>query len=525
MNWFDKSPASFLGTPFSRGNWVNSPLKRGCPEGGGFNSKSTSFLPFLITTFFLFSSCDKGFEDLQNDPTQPSSVNPEFLFTESVRRGMSDDIVGIRTEIWTLMVWNQQMADIRGVSTQSDFYNYGAAASDDIWDRWFVGALTNIQEMIRLTEDKPSEVNKLAVARIWKAYLYHRITDLWGDVPYSEALQANTEAILLSPKYDTQREVYSDLLKELKEAAESFDPQLEDVGAADPLFGGDIIGWKRFANSLRLRLAIRISAADPILARQHGEEVVNSGLLISNEMESVRFPHNSNNGLAIFQLFNTLVDDDPVIHYYPSEFFINHLESRMDPRLAFFSNPTEESQIFGFDDFVGIPNLKLNTDLESFNPFNTSQVDGRFYDEPMESNTLSYSEVCFLQAEAALLGWGGSQQERYEAGVTASMAYFAIDQADITDYLANAGAFDGSLEQIITEKWIGFQYRDGFEPFAEYRRTGFPKLLDENGAVIDPNTFPQRLPYPESEIFFNNANVSAVGEGINETSTKVWWAE
>lgn len=480
---------------------------------------------YLILTLSVLTSCDKGFDDLQNDPTQPSTVNPEFLFTESVRRGISDDIVGIRTEIWTLMVWNQQMADIRGVATQSDFYNYGAAASDDIWDRWFVGSLTNIQEMIRLTEGKPSEVNKLAVARIWKAYLYHRITDLWGDVPYSEALQANTDAILLSPRYDAQEDIYADLLNELKEAVESFDFDLDDVGAADPLFGGDMVAWTRFANSLRLRMAIRISAADPILAQQHGEEVITNGILISNEMESVRFPHDANNGAAIFQLFNTLVDDDPVIHYFPSEFFINHLESRLDPRLPYFSDPTEESQIFGFDDYVGIPNLSLNTELENFNPFNTSPVDDRFYAEAIESNTLSYSEVCFLQAEAAMLGWGGSQQDRYEAGVTASMAYFGIDQTEIDNYLAGDGAYDGTLEQIITEKWIGFQYRDGFEPFAEYRRTGFPRLLDENGEVIDHSLFPQRLPYPESEILFNSNNVLEVGEGINDTHTKVWWAE
>ena len=502
----------------------NSPFSRITrPDGRLF--RRAPILHFLIASILFISSCDKGFDDLQNDPTQPSAVNPEFLFTESVRRGMSDDIVGIRTEIWTLMVWNQQMADIRGVATSSDFYNYGAAASDDIWDRWFVGALTNIQEMIRLTEDDPGDVNRLAVARIWKAYLYHRITDLWGDVPYSEALQANTDDILLSPKYDRQEAIYADLLNELKEAAESFDPTLEDVGLADPLFGGDIISWQRFANSLRLRLAIRISNADPSLARQHGEEVINSGLLISSEAESARFPHDANNASSIFMLFNTLVDDDPVIHYYPSEFFINMLEDNDDPRLSVFSDPTEESQIFGMDDFVGVPNLSLNTELENFNPFNTSPVDTRFYEEAKESNTLGYAEVCFLQAEAAMLGWGGSAQERYEAGVTASMSYFGIDQSEITDYLANAGAFDGTLEQIITQKWITFQYTDGFEPFAEYRRTGFPKIVDENGTVIDPNSFPQRLPYPASEILFNNENVTSVGEGINDLYSKVWWAQ
>lgn len=485
---------------------------------------SMFLLAFLVLSFM---GCRKDFDTLVEDPTKPTSVNPEFLFTEAMVRSVSDDIIGIRTEIWNLMVWNQQLADIRGVATSSDFYNYGAAASDDIWDRWYVAGLTNIREMIRLTENDPGSVNKLAIARIWRAYLFHRITDLWGDVPYTEALEANSNPSIVNPVYDTQESIYRDLLNELKEAVASIDPELESLGAADPMYKGNLDLWTRFANSLRLRLAIRISNVAPDLAAQHGSEVLLTNVLIESELQSARFPHTEIRPLAIYSLFNVLVDNNPVVHYYPSQTFINLLEAKNDPRLAYYSNPTEESVIFGNADYVGVPNLSLNTALTNVNSFNSSAIDNRFYQEAIEGNTMSYSEVCFLKAEAALLGWGGSgtAQVHYEEGVRSAMQYFNIDATDIADYLSNAGAFNNGLEQIITEKWITFQYKDGFEPFAELRRTGFPALQNPDGSPVAAGSSPQRLPYPESEILTNSTNVRAVGVGINDLATKVWWAQ
>ena len=481
----------------------------------------------LIGLMLTFSGCENGFDELQQDPTKPATVNPEFLFTESLVRGMSDDIIGIRTEIWTLMVWNQQVADIRGVQTANDFYTYGAAAGDEVWGRWFTGSLINLREMMRLVENDPGSINKYSIARIWKAYMFHRITDLWGDVPYFQALEANSDNSDLSPAYDSQQAIYTDLLKELEEAVEAMNPDLESLGLADPLFGGDLDLWARFANSLRLRLAIRISAADPSLARQHGEAVLASGQLIEDESHSVRFPHDVVRAPSIFALFNTLVDDNPVVHYYPSQTFINLLETNQDPRLDVFSDPTDESVIFGNDDFVGVPNLTLGVDLQNYNGFNTSGIDDFFSQAPIEGNTMSYSEVCFLRAEAGLLGWAGSggAQTQYEEGVRANMAYYNVADTSIANYLAGAGAYQGTLEQIITEKWITFQYRDGFEPFAELRRTGFPILRNADETPIAAGSFPQRLPYPESELLYNTANVNAVGVGINDLTTKMWWAQ
>jgi len=481
---------------------------------------------FLLAGLVLsLFSCRKDFDELLNDPTRPANVNPEFLFTESMIRSTSDDIIGIRTEIWNLMVWNQQVGDIRGVEGSVDFYSYGAAASDDIWNRWYVASLTNIREIIRMTEADPGSVNKLAIARIWKVYLFHRITDLWGDIPYSEALEANSENSNLSPAYDRQAFIYADMLNELKAAVASMDADFESLGAADPLYGGDLDQWARFANSLRLRLAIRISNADPDLAQQHGVEVLTANRFIESELQSARFPHDEARPLPIFSLFNVLVDNNPTIHYYPSQTFINLLEGKADPRLPIFANPTEESRIFGLTDFAGIPNLALTSDVQNFSSFNTSRIDERFSNEAMEGNTMSYSEVCFLRSEAALKGWGGTPQEWYEEGVRSSMQYYSIADTSITAYLANAGAFNGSLEQIITEKWITFQYRDGFEPFAEYRRTGFPILKEVDGTPINSVDFPQRLPYPESELLYNSENVKNVNEGINDLASKVWWAK
>lgn len=481
----------------------------------------------MLGCLLLGWSCRSGFDDLVEDPTQPAAVNPEFLFTESMVRGSSDDVIGVRTEVWNLMVWNQQLSDIRGVATSSDFFNYGAAAADDIWDRWYVGALTNLQEMIRIVENDPGSVNKLAIAKIWRAYLFHRITDLWGDVPYSEALQANNDPSIITPSYDSQEFIYRDLLNELATATTIMNPDLESLGAADPMYQGDLDKWARFANSLRLRLAIRVSGRDAALAALHGEAVLTENRLINAETESARFPHTELRPLSIYSLFNVLVDDNPVVHYYPSQTFIDLLENKNDPRLDVFANPTEESLIFSNPDFVGVPSLALATELGNFTSFNTSAIDRRFYETALEGNAMSYSEICFLKAEAALLGWSGagSTQMQYEEGVRSSMQYYQLPDSAISNYLSNDGAFDNTLEQIITEKWITFQYRDGFEPFAELRRTGFPDLQNADGSLFAPEMLPQRLPYPEGEVLNNSENVRSVGVGINDLDSKVWWAQ
>ncbi|MEM7037685.1 MAG: SusD/RagB family nutrient-binding outer membrane lipoprotein, partial [Bacteroidota bacterium] len=351
-----------------------------------------------------------------------------------------------------------------------------------------------------------------------------RITDLWGDVPYFEALRGvNPDGDpILTPVYDGQDVIYADLLDELKDAASALDLDAGIFGGADPFYSGDVTRWRKFANTLRLRLALRVSNADPALAQQHATEVLAEADFISDNSEGAHFTFISDNESPFYQL-----DATGQGMRNPSHFLIEHLNATADPRLNILAEPTTESVLLPPLDYAGVPNLQTTADLAGFSTFNTSPVGDYFLQQSTPGTTLSFAESCFLQAEAAHKGWGGTQsaQAWYEAGVRAHMEYLNVATQDIDDFLAGGGAFDGTLEQIITQKWLTFVYRDGFEAYAEYRRTGFPALTDVNGAAIDAAAFPNRLAYPPVEISLNGTNVSAVGVGINDFSSKVWWAQ
>lgn len=489
------------------------------------NSKSyVAGLFALLALAIVSQSCTKGFEELNVNPNEPTEVNPEFLFTESIVKSFEDDVVGVETELNGLMTWSQIIASPIGINSSSEQYVYSGSSNNKIWDRWHVGVLSNLQSIINQTKDDPNLVNKHAVARIWKAYMYQKITDLWGDIPYSEALQGSAETPIFAPKYDSQDQIYYDLLNELKSAVAAIDMDKDDFGAADPLFQGDLEAWKRFANSLRLRMSLRISNVAQGVAQEHITALMNEDNFISSNTESASFPYMPGTRSPIVEFFTRYE------HFMkrPSHYFVELLKASNDPRLGVFADSTGFSQIIPFNPYVGVPNDKTSVELNTLglDDFNTSELGGWFLTETTPGNTLSYAEVCFLKAEVALKGWGGSQtaQQYYDEGVTASMEAFGVDPTEISNYLSGLGAFDGTLEDIITEKWITFAYRDGFEAFAELRRTGFPVLTNFDGSAVSMSLFPQRLPYPDSEISLNGSNVSAVGVGIGEMQTKMWWA-
>ena len=468
------------------------------------------------------SACNDRFEEINTNPNQPTTTNPDFLWTEVAVVGAGQFGTGVHTEIWTLMEWMMMMGDLNGIPVGGDPYAFSGDWNDELWIEWYTRLLSPTNEIIKLTQEDPFLVNKYAIARIWRAWAFHRITDLWGDVPYSQALRGvspdgNT---ILTPEYDPQEVIYRDLLNELKEAAEALDLDAATYAGADPYFSGDIGRWRKFANTLRLRLALRISNADPDLAAEHGMDVISGADLISDASEGMHFQFTADARGPFEELEATGQG-----MRNPSDFMVEMLKATSDPRLPVFAEPTTESVIFGNPDYVGVPNLFSTADLSGYSDFNTSLVGSLFLQQSTPGTTLSYAESCFLQAEAALKGWGGDAQSNYEAGVRAHMDQLNVSSQEADDFLANGGAFDGTLEQVITQKWITFVYKDGFEAFAEYRRTGFPILTDTSGTPIPTANIPQRLAYPPNEISLNGTNVSAVGEGINDFTTKVWWAQ
>ncbi|MFK7785787.1 MAG: SusD/RagB family nutrient-binding outer membrane lipoprotein [Crocinitomicaceae bacterium] len=478
----------------------------------------------LLAVILVLISCRKDFDEINSNPNEPTIANVDYLFTQSLIKGGGQFSTSTHSNVWTMMVWTQQMADVNGVLNASNPYAYSDDWNDELWKEWYADVLSPVNEVIRLTEDDPYLINKHSIARIWRVFTMQRITDLWGDVPYSEALQGfnSTGDPILQPAYDPQEDIYADLLNELKEATASLDAAQGNFLGADIVYNGDLDSWAKFANSLRLRVAMRMVSANPTLAAQHIEELLLENNFISSNQENASIIYNAEIRNPFYEL-----DNSGQGMRNPSQFFIDQMISSDDPRISVYCEETPSSIALGTAPYSGVPNLLSSSELNAMNvnAFTSSAVGTYFLQEWTPVVLMGYPEVQFLISEAQFRGFSGSgsMQSNYELGVQAAFEEVGLPTDSATIFLANGGTFDGTLKQVITQKWITLAYKDGYEAFAELRRTGFPELTDHTGSLIDMTTLPKRLEYPISELTLNGTNVSSVGEGINDFFTPVWW--
>lgn len=474
-------------------------------------------------------SCRRNFDDINTNPNNPTETNPEYLFTFILKEGGGEyDMFTVNKS--HLIQWIMYASKFYGNSTMPPYDYLTQTRIKGLWEAYYTKVLLNTNELMLLTKDDPESINKYALARIWRVYTFHKITDLWGAVPYSEAINAIGDGKILKPVYDSQEDIYADMLKELNEAVASIDQtKLNFTEEADILFNGDLDKWIKFANSLRLRLAIR-SGNQTVVT-----ELMNEDNFISSNSESADFIYETT--IADWSPWYEFHLNAPAAIGQVSELMVKKLRDLNDPRLPVYA----ETTIINTDTIIGMPNLLGVEEVVAFgyNYMNTSYPGLRFVENPDGTNQLmGYSEVCFLKAEAALRSWGGtSAEDYYNEGIRASMEYNNISEGDITTYLAGDAAFDGTLEQLITQKWIAL-YLNGYEAFAEYRRTGYPVLqkwdmvldgitiIDTTLVDVDPATVPGRLPYPDNEPAFNldNYNAAVSAQGPDNLYTKVWWA-
>lgn len=489
--------------------------------------KKTSLL-FLfagILSLGVISSCRKSMDELNVNPNAPQTVNPDYLFTYAVVKGMNSYITNANVHYWLLMNWNMYFATLGGVDAGKEYDSNDG--KDAIWMEHYSQALINAREVQRLTEGNHYLINKNAIARIWQVYLFSQLTDLFGDIPYSQALNG-ISTLNLSPAYDHQQQLYSSLLNVLKESVASMDAsQAVFPGNSDPIFKGSVVKWTQFANALRLRLAMRLSVADPVLAQQEIADLQQASFPASNA-DNAYFPYNGEIRNPLYDLIQSGQSGGKT---YPSKYLIDKLKTLNDPRIKVFAQYTVESQVIGIPDYEGVPNL-VPTGSSIWSNYNSdasdvSKIGTWFLKQEAPGMILSYAEVCLLKAEAALNGWwSGNAQQLYEAGVTANMQSYTgsgLTAAEITAYVSSLPAV--SQENIITQKWISFTYQNGYEAYAEYRRTGFPVLTDYTNTPVNPALFPNRLTYPATELNLNSANYQAAiaSQGPDLPSTKVWW--
>ncbi|MCC9070276.1 SusD/RagB family nutrient-binding outer membrane lipoprotein [Flavobacterium sp. F-65] len=356
--------------------------------------------------------------------------------------------------------------------------------------------------------------NKLAILEVQIVMAYQTLVDLFGNIVYSEALDITNHP---TPKYDDAKTVYFDLATRLDAAIANLDSSYDSFGSADLIFKGNVGKWKKLANSVKLKMGLHLADVDAAKAQAMVESAYNSGLFTSNSDS------------ALFQYFKTTIDENPLYNSLvnesqinPTEFFVNELNGKSDPRRDIFFNPA--SKIGGV--YKGAPYAQL----VSYKNF--SNVGPKLKDRTNPGVIFDYAETNFLLADAANRGFnvGGSAADYYEKGIRSSMDYWGVAPADADTYLlradvAFATASGTDKQKIAYQLWIAY-YNRGFEGWTEYRRLDFPILVAPTTAVSEAEgKVPVRNIYSlfDSTLNKDNYNAAATAIGGDKMTTKLFW--
>lgn len=491
------------------------------------------FLCALIPVTLLIS-CTKDFGNINDNPNAPTVTNPDFIFTEALIGGAQMDANR------DFGIWAGLTASDEGLERKDNFFLPSELAINTWKDCYAIVA--NLNEIEKIVKDDPYYINKLQITRIWKAYILGRLTDLYGDIPYSQAALGNTDEFVIAPVYDKQRSIYLNLLNELKDAVSKIDKSasLGNFKSADIVYGGDLTKWIKFGNSLRLRMALRISNAEPELARETATEILTANQLMTANSDGFHFKFNKDFKASTYYFYSA-----GLARILPSKFLVDMMLATSDPRLPVYAQHPEKGT--AITSYRGMPS-ELTVDeriAEDYNFKKASHVGSWFLREDVVGFTLSYAEVCFMKAEAALKGWGATQADAetfYNQGIQASMSFYKtftptnvlqidpfteITPAQISAYLSGAGKFEGTdeekFEKIITQRWITLYQEGGYEAYALVRRTHYPRLKHYNNSFWDlDNELLQRMPYPIDEYSLNGEHAK---QADAQQGAKVWWSK
>lgn len=457
-----------------------------------------------------FAACD-DFGDIDVNPNNPVTVAPATLLTNAERTVSS--VVGSALGV----LYAQHMAEItytegsRYQDIQADFYG------------WYTGAMQDLQRLIDLNTDPetkdaaaisgPNE-NQIAAAKILQYYFLHHLTDRWGPLPWSQALQA--EAGIISPTFDSQEAIYDAMFQGLKDAVAMID---ESAGSIDGDFilGGDMAKWKQFANTIRMVAALRIADVNPSKAESEYESAISAGVLT----ETLFYPYlaATANQNPWYARFITRSD------YALTEIFVNNLRDFSDPRLESFADPASTAGL----GIVGMPYGLANSDV---NPENVSFPNSTYVkaqDAPIAIYTLA--QIKFSMAEAAARGWTSEDAEAlYKEAIMASWEQWGVGSADFDAYYAQpdvAYSADAWKEKIGYQKWVAL-YLQGYEAWAEYRRLDEPAqyLIVPEEPFNASGQIPMRNTYAND---IENLNPAGYEEalrllgGSDNDGTKLWW--
>lgn len=511
-----------------------------------FNKKYLA--AFSLTLALGLSSCDKDFEEINVNPNSPQTVSSALLLP-TVIRNTTYEISGNAWGYGNVVM--QYTAKIQ--FTNEDRYNWGPQGNPY---SSFYNALRDINNIIEIS-GAANQQNYVGIAKVMRAHLFSYMTDAYGEVPYSEAIQAKDGVNY--PKFDSQEAIYASILSELEEANRILGTTTERVDG-DILYNGNVSRWKRFANSLRLRILMRLSdRKDPSAAMK---------AILDNSTQSPIFTSTAEE--AALQFLQDVPNQHPLFttrsgsfdEYRLSEKLEGTLKGLNDPRLFAFAQPTTDSKagvVGAVTAYDGVPNGLADEEALQYSPSGdkakggsnfisrvgllwacqacTSQANPIGY----QGILMSYAEVQFILAEARERGFitTGTAEEYYKKGIQASVDYYRarytlINQPTIASRLvlddayfaqptvAYTGSTQEKLAKIGTQKWLALFF-NGMEAWHDWKRTGFPDIKPGPAAFI--NTVPVRFMYPGSVQSLNGENYKAAiaRQGADAITTKVWW--
>jgi hypothetical protein len=476
-----------------------------------------SLLVPAAAVLIVAAGCDRGLTDINRNPNSPEAVPPQNLLASGIwNTAVSGGSAGSHNT-WTLLyhasLWPQHVAQPQ--YNTEDRYGPRFDVIRQNWDNAYATALTDLQEVKEMAGT--AQPNLWAIAEIMSVYNFLLLTDFFGAIPYTEALQLRDG--IQQPKYDQQQTIYPDLLRRLAEAVGRINVAAGGTTFAtgDLVYAGNMENWRRFGNSLRLRIAMRI--ADTELGQSAGQPAFQAawaaGVINANTGNAqINWPGSPP---AVNDFFRTVVQGGRTEDFRVSNTLVDTLANRNDPRLAVFAQP---STVDGA--YRGLPNGMTPADLTVGGTRATiahfSAIGSRFLTATHPAILMSHSEVLFLGAEAAARGWiAGDPADLYQQAITASMRQWGIAEAGIPGYLAQPNVAYQGLESIHLQKWIAL-YLAGPEAWAEWRRTNVPNL-QRSFSATEPD-IPQRFPYPAEETLYNPQNVPT---GVRIT-TPVWWS-
>ncbi|WP_240163513.1 SusD/RagB family nutrient-binding outer membrane lipoprotein [Spirosoma taeanense] len=487
----------------------------------------------MAALLLVATSCKEDYLNINNNPNQATSATPELVLPGALASSAS--YIQTRFPFLNLWMGYWNWSGNYSIGTSDKNYQFTNAFGAGIWDNGYL-----ILKNYNYIDTQGAALNQpvvQAMAKIMKAFHFQILVDTYGNVPYTEALSGVSTA---SPKYDDQVAIYEDLFKQIDAALALFDQadKLSEQGGTvlnpgtnDIMFHGDLDEWRRFANTLKLRMLLRQSEKPERQAFIQSQLTVLKaspyGFLEARENAAVNpgYTNSANRQNPFYGNFGSTVTGTPTElnnQYKANKYAIDFYQQTNDPRLGRFYFPVGGTGTNFNATFFGTIAPLVNSQVSAIGPALIAAPD-------QDAVILSSHEALFLQAEAAQRGWiTGNAKTLYQQAITESFLNVGLTAAQAATYYSQAinnvgwDASPNKLQAIITQKWASLNGFSPFEAWSDYRRLGYPNVPISQDPSTTIRQIPIRLLYPQSEYNYNQTNVNAQGT-VSQFTTKIFW--